>query len=401
MLKVKMMKNLKILGMFMISLFIFSSLGAVYSVAAAGVESFSAKEKLPALLSDVIGLDLSKYTITEERYKPRYEYGGAVEVEYCGFTLVDKKDGEVSVMSEFYNGVPNWVLISPSTGSLYYSIEPPKSSVEKMKNILERYVTFAQKYDITTLDASLAFDLLNKAPDRLPEGDRLPVKDSSGDMTLYIAQNSFGFAYAVNGVAVPNRSWSIDFTDVITFHDTFGLYRVCDVNTYASEEEFVSFAFVLAQKFCDDHLFYQVGEDGVEVEVRPDWSNMRSEVGLLMISGQQYNNPINNELLAQGTGVSFNADRDALTLYPFWSAVFYFSYPIGNVYGVQVGVWGDTGEVAYCWEQGFLGNSQNTYDDSTVEPSNSGNLLGLAVVVALIAVVVMVVVVMFIKKNRK
>ncbi|MDR2707923.1 MAG: hypothetical protein LBB87_04180, partial [Nitrososphaerota archaeon] len=173
------------------------------------------------------------------------------------------------------------------------------------------------------------------------------------------------------------------------------------VNVLSSEEEFTSFAFVLAQKFCDDHLFYQIGADGVEVEVRPDWSNMRSEVGLLMIPGQQYNNPINNELLAQGTGVNFSAGRDALTLYPFWTAVFYFSYPIGNVYGVQVGVWGDTGEVAYCWEQGFLGNSQNTYDDSPSEQTNStGNLLGLAVF-ALVVFVAVVVVVVFVKKNRK
>jgi len=128
-----MMKNLKIFGTFMISLLVFSLVMSVCSVPVVGVSDFSAKDKLPALLSDVIGLDLSKYSITEERYKPRYEYGGAVEVEYCGFTLVDSEGGEVSVMSEFYNGFPEWVLISPSTGSLYYAINPPKDSVEKMK----------------------------------------------------------------------------------------------------------------------------------------------------------------------------------------------------------------------------------------------------------------------------
>jgi hypothetical protein len=110
---------------------------------------------------------------------------------------------------------------------------------------------------------------------------------------------------------------------------------------------------------------------------------------------------INNELLAQGTGVNFSANRDALTLYPFWTAVFYFSYPIGNVYGVQVGAWGDTGEVAYCWEQGFLGSSQNTFENSPFEQSNSGgSLLGLAVI-ALIGIVVMVAVVLIVKKNCK
>ncbi|MCL1971169.1 MAG: hypothetical protein FWF66_06940 [Candidatus Bathyarchaeota archaeon] len=397
------MKKLKIIGLFVVSLLVLSMF-SIYSgcdIGTANAENFSAKEKLPALLSDVIGLDLSKYTLTNERSATQYLYGNSVEVENCAFELVDVKGSELTVRGHFYNGIPNSINVGVVDSSFYYAIDTPKNSVEKMKNILERYEIFAQKYGVATLDVSLALDLLNKAPTALP-AQGVPANVSLGNMTLFIAQNSFSFVYTVNGVIVPNRGWSIDFMDnAISFSDSFGLYRVCDVNTYASEEEFVSFAFVLAQKFCDDHLFYQVGEDGVEVEVRPDWSNMRSEVGLLMISGQQYNNPINNELLAQGTGVSFSADRDALTLYPFWSAVFYFSYPIGNVYGVQVGVWGDTGEVAYCWEQGFLGNSQNTYNDSTVEPSNSGNLLGLAVIIALIAVVIMVVVVMFIKKNRK
>jgi len=198
------------------------------------------------------------------------------------------------------------------------------------------------------LDTSLALDLLNQAPNSLPAYGSL-ANVTLGDMTLFISQNSFSFGYTVNGVNIPNKSWSIDFADKISFHDTFGLYSTSSVNVF-SEEEFTNFAFDLAQKFCDDYLFYRTGEDGVEVEVRPDWSRMRSEIGFNMIPGQIYNNPINAELLEQGTGVSFSAERAALTLYPFWTAVFYFSWPIGNIHGAQVGVWGDTGEVAYCYE---------------------------------------------------
>jgi len=38
------------------------------------------------------------------------------------------------------------------------------------------------------------------------------------------------------------------------------------------------------------------------VEIKPDLSKGRSDVSFTMISGQLYNNPINNELLEQGTG---------------------------------------------------------------------------------------------------
>ncbi|MDR2707593.1 MAG: hypothetical protein LBB87_02440, partial [Nitrososphaerota archaeon] len=102
------------------------------------------------------------------------------------------------------------------------------------------------------------------------------------------------------------------------------------------------------------------------------------------------------------------------TLYPFWTAVFYFSYPIGNVYGVQVGVWGDTGEVAYCWETGSLGSSDVPSNGSSDVPSNGsssseqsksfGDLLSRAIValiVGLIVIVAVMVVVVFVKKNRK
>jgi hypothetical protein len=396
-----MMKKLKTIGLLIISLLLLSSFSvfSIYSVKTTSAESFSAKYKLPVFLSDVFGLDLSKYSMTNERSATQYIYGNSVEVENCAFELVDTKGGEITVRGHFYNGIPNSINVDVIDSALYYTIEPP-NSVEKMKNLLERYAVFAQIHDIDTVDVSLALDLLSKAPSALPTNGT-PANVTLGDMTLFIEQNSFSFVYTANGVIFPNRSWSINFAgNTLSFSDSFGLYGVCDVNVF-SEETFTNFAFELAQKFCDDHLFYRTDEDGVEVEIIPDWSNMRTEIDYKMIPGQIYNNPINNELLEQGVGVSFSADRAALTLYPFWSAVFYFSWPIGNVYGVQVGVWGDTKEVAYCWEYGFLGGSQSPSVRSSSEQSSPyDNLLGIAVI-ALIAIIAMAVVVMFIKKTHK
>jgi hypothetical protein len=153
-----MMKKTKIVGIVVINVFVFS----LFSVCSGGyvgaVTGFSAKEKLPALLSDVIGLDLSKYTITNERSATQYTYGDCVEVENYAFELVDTKGGELTVRNHFYNGIPNSINVGVIDSSLYYAVEPPKNSVEKMKNILERYTIFAQKYDIDTLDVSLALE---------------------------------------------------------------------------------------------------------------------------------------------------------------------------------------------------------------------------------------------------
>ena len=47
-------------------------------------------------------------------------------------------------------------------------------------------------------------------------------------------------------------------------------------------------------------------------------------------------------------------ERDPLTLYPYWVVLFYFNEPIAGVEGMQVGVWGDTGEILYCSGFGYL-----------------------------------------------
>jgi hypothetical protein len=117
-------------------------------------------------------------------------------------------------------------------------------------------------------------------------------------------------------------------------------------------------AWDLVKAYSEKLTFYQTGEDNVTKMVKPDWSQMTSDVGFTMIPGQQYNNSLNDDLLSQGTGVSMgNTTRAPLALYPFWSAIFYFSKPIDNIVGIQVGIWGDTKEVAYIDTYGYLGGS--------------------------------------------
>ncbi|MDR2707924.1 MAG: hypothetical protein LBB87_04185 [Nitrososphaerota archaeon] len=394
-----MVRKCDIVGMFLTSLLVFSLFVSVCSVGVVGVSGFTAKDKLPVLLSDVFGLDLSKYTITNDGYGVRYEDGGYIEVEQCGFKLVDENGGMVSVMSEFYNGFPEWVFISPSTGSLYYVIEPPDGSVEQLRNVFERYVIFAEKYGIDTVDATVALDLLSRVSGSLPRSELSPTKVSSDNMSLYISQRSFGFGCVIDGFDIPNKTWGITFNnDRISFHDRFELYGVWGLGVF-SEEEFTSFAFDLAKKFCDASVFYE-DKYGVMVEVKPDWSKKRSDVGFLMIPGQFYNSSRNNNFLEQGTGVNMGSTvRDALTLYPMWTANFYFSQPIGNIEGIQVGVWGDTKEVAYCDVNGFLGNSQYFHDGSSDNQSNFGDLLGVVIILIVIAAIVAAVV--FVKKKYK
>ncbi|MCL2133982.1 MAG: hypothetical protein FWH37_00255 [Candidatus Bathyarchaeota archaeon] len=381
------MRKYKIVGTFILSLLVCSLFVSVCSRGVVGVSGFTAEEKLPALLTDVIGLDLSKYDKMEGHtyYGTTYRYGETVEVEQCGFWLVDTKGDVVTVMSEFYNGFPEWVNIRADT-SFHYAIEPFKGSVGELQSFFERYMDFAQKYDIFTVDKFAGLDLFNTV------SSNLPTKVSSDDLSLYVSKQSFGLGSIANGVELPNKSLSIEITDDhIVFSDTFGLYSVCDVNTL-SKAEFTDFAFEVAQIFCD--TFFVLGENDVNIE----WDLERSDIGLNMIPGQLYNNPLNNELLEQGVGTSYSKDRDALVLYPMWQARFYFNQNIDNIDGVQVGVWGDTGEIAYCWETGHLGTPEFPLDKS-FEQSNSSDTLWGFVVAVLVIIIGLALVVVSIKKK--
>jgi hypothetical protein len=387
---------------------------STYIVGVVGNSSVSAKDKMPVFLSDVFGLDLSKYSVAEEGYGTHYEMGGLVEVDGYSCTLVNSKGGQVAIHGTFHNGFPYWFHISPrSDDPLYYVLDPLDGSVKSMKSFFERYVVFAQKYGIPTIDKSVALDLFSRAPSNLPASQLSAARVALDDVSLYISQEGFGFGSIIDGVEVPNKSLGLTFVNnVLTFSDSFTFYEVSScVNFFSSEDEFTSFAFGLAQKFCEDYVFYQVGEGGVEVEVRPDWSDMWSDVSLKMISGQQFNNALNDALLAQGVGISSGGTvREASVLYPFWSAIFYFSRPVGNVVGVQVGVWGDTGDVAYCYEYGFLGGFYgssagtpiyDSLDDGGSGSSNPINHYGYLLLGGVVLIVLVTAGGIFVSKKKK
>jgi len=86
-----------------------------------------------------------------------------------------------------------------------------------------------------------------------------------------------------------------------------------------------------------------------------------------MVPGQIYNTSLNDALHHANMG---SIDRDPLTLYPEWQFVFYFGKSMGNIIGVQVAVWGDTGEIVNCNPYGFYGPGSQSTQSSQDSPAN-------------------------------
>jgi hypothetical protein len=186
--------------------------------------------------------------------------------------------------------------------------------------------------------------------------------------------------YSENGIDAPMKCLSLEITETettkICFADTWGLYTVA--STGASKSEVTNIAWVAAKNYN----LTAVGIDNSTVTLCHGWSN-RTETALSMVPGQIYNNSLNAAVKFATMG---SAVREPLSLYPLWQYVFYFDASIDGAIGIQVGVWGDTKEVAYCSTFGYYGEPTTVLltPEPTTAPESPAN--GTTIVIVLIAI---------------
>jgi hypothetical protein len=382
----------------------------------------TAKDKLPEFLSQVIGLDLTKYNITNQGYGVTYpsRYGGVVKEENIIFTL-DSKDSKIAVAGVFDNGYIYWINFYPMEGSIIYAKQPSTNAFEETKNILQRYQTFTQNYGVDSSHIALALSMLSNVVDT-PSLSANPnnlnsisnfasLSATSENMTLKSSESGIGWGYSANGVGIPNKSMGIDFgSNTFTFADTWDLYSIGSFSVL-SKDEALNVALTAAKNY---NLTLASEKDALTI-VKPDWSSITYDIGLNMIPGQTYNTSLNNALNFATVG---DTTRNPLALYPLWQVIFYFNNSVGGgITGIQVGVWGDTKEIAYCSTYGFLGDSiasstptaqpsasplqqEQTTSVSSPEPSQQSTLLPTIILSAVLAAIIVIALVTIAVKKR-
>jgi hypothetical protein len=381
----------------MLLLVMATSVFSVCTVSAAD-SAVSAKEKLPAFLGDVLQIDLTKYTVANEGYGVLYpmRFGGAVKQESYSFTL-NGANSQVSVSSVFYNGYIAYLQVYPMSGSVFFSQQPQSSATAQTKRILENYRTFAEKYGIDTSNIPLALSMLSQVSDA-PKTTQTnqnfygingfnPINTTSGNMRLVASGSEIGFGFTFEGVDVLNRGLGMGFgSGTFLFDDTWGLYTVAG-GSAITKEQASTLALEAAEKYTVNLI-----QNGSSTALAPDWSNPRVEISLNMVSGQSFNNTLNNQL----NFVNSSVVREPLVLYPFWGAFVYFTTPLGNIDGIQVGIWGDTSQVAQI---NTFSQLQHTITPIPTQPSAPNNGLTIALIVGA-AVVVLAVVALAFKKRK-
>jgi len=316
-------------------------------------ENNDAEEKTLSFLTDVLRINLSSYILSQKGTGVNYpsEYGGAVKQTSVAFIYNSTENRTaLSVSAIYYNSNIWWFHVSTFGHPLNFLEQPSTSALNTTRAILERYQTFATKYNINTpLDTILT--LLSQSADWPHPSDQSAnfanvsdfayVNETLGDVQMVTSDSGAGWVYVAGGIAVINRYFSVTYnTGTFVLTDLWGLYHVASFGSL-TQDQASAIALEAAKKAAPS----LVGQT-------PDWSHPEVEIGMVMIPGQQFNNELSLQLRPSPSatinrnGVVFPTPvRDPLGLYPYWAAKVYFTYSIGNYVGIQVGIWGDTREV--------------------------------------------------------
>ncbi len=317
----------------------------------------TAKEKVPEFVSEVFGLDMTKYNITVDgsgdgygfHYPP--EYGGVAKEESMAFNLVSNKGTiyTVHIWGLFLNGFICSLNVDAPTSVPMFFVDPPTSALDESKNILQRYKTFAEKYGFDTSHVDSALTLLNavtSASSINPDLNILnnitgfvPSVTTVGNMKQETTEDSITWIYTDRGVDMPNRCMKIDFGHRdLRFVDTWNLFTVGCFSAISEDE-----ALRICWEAAKNYNLTLIGEDG-PYNPEFEWSN-RTFVKLNMVPGQIHNITAEDYSVSGG-----NITRDPMALYPSWFMVFYFKkhVPAGqrSIAGITVGLWGDTKEIS-------------------------------------------------------
>jgi hypothetical protein len=340
----------------------------------------TAEDKVSDFLSSVVGLDLTKYTLVQPSI-PSYsedspnlsesltyqnltlndQFGGLVEQETLSYDF-EYNGSSIDTMSVFYNGHMAFLKIySYSECDYVYSESPPTGILDHTKSILQRYQTFTLHNYAT--DTSYIVPMLNVLSNI---SDLSPATITNGNVTFQVSEDGdrtrIQWIYTQDGVSMTWKRMDIEFCNntLESFRDTWGLYSVSGLSEISSEE-----AFQIALEAAQNYEI-RVGYDDGETEIVkvPDLSNAPYTVSFTMVPFRFLDYQIHS-----------NMSRDPLTLYPYWQIHFYFNESIAGNTGIQVGVWGDTGEILYCSGFGYFGVSGTTNEQDTTEQTPDNQIL--------------------------
>lgn len=295
----------------------------------------TAPEKVLTILNDVVGLDMATYRTNLDTHNQDlfFETLPQENVKYA----LESDDSKLEVICTSVNEKLHSMSV--------YVLDGSPRMTQPATNVLEMAKDFINKYQ--TYSGASYYGALRPMLDNV-EANKNVTKTSGNvklEATVDQRYTDFRWKYAFNGVEAPSKCVALCFENgfLSYFIDTWSLYKIGSTDINLSEEEAVKIAMDRAKDFS-----WEVGYGNKSIEV--------TEFNIVGVS---------KTTLDFGNYVTKKDARggEPLTLYPGWYIKLYFDklYP-GNVYGVDVGIWADTGEVNDIYAMFLMGDYSSNGD---------------------------------------
>ncbi len=279
------------------------------------------QQKGLALSSNVLGFDTTKCNITTKEY-PRVSemsYLGVVPQDSIEYTLTSDTS-RARLFYTFANGKLQLleVLENEATQSV---AKPRTSDIFAAKSFLTRYQSYTSDVFYSQLSA-----LMNQVD--YNKNTTVTSKNLALQVNTTVDSTTFKWYYTSNGVIAPYSKFITIVVNngcVTAFVDNWSLYPVENTSVNISREKAIDI--------------------GLEAAKNHSWS-LKLDSSSLEPKNFNDSNVRWTALLFDG---SLNADnarnKNPLTLYPVWRVGIALDKWYGSLYGVQVDIWADTGEV--------------------------------------------------------
>lgn len=305
-------------------------------------------QKALSVIADVLGIDLTRYRLNLTRcYREELLVPHREVVEY----VLTSNNSKLRVRCELAGGGIYALWVFEREGAPHMK-HPVGDVLEMARDVLAGYEVFSGLQHVQEMRRLLEnVDALRN------------LTVTSGNMRLKLEilkalnRTYLKWAYSFNGVEASHKSLVLIFEgNFLKFlGDKWHLYRIGSHDIRISKEE----AIKLAVKAAKNHSWKVYLGNGTWTEVKAFNIAGVSEATLFFTNGVWESEARNG---------------DPLTLYPLWRIRLYLDklYP-GNVYGIYVMPWADTGEIYKVQEMILMGSYPSGSEDIP-ELANEGSL---------------------------
>jgi parallel beta-helix repeat protein len=278
------------------------------------------QQKGLTILKEVVGIDVSRYTVTAE--ENQYTAPDGIATGTVFYTLMSDSS-RVTALLEFTSGNLMMIHMLDINGPLY--LTTPQTNV----NAAELAKAFLSKYQTYTGDP--VYGELMHMLDNVDISQK--VNKTSGNAVLEVTSSdserpSFKWYYTSNGASAPYSKFiALGFRNgfLEAFVDKWQLYKIGSSEVNISEKD----AIAIALETAKTHSWsLKLDDDALDVKNFNE-SNVRW-TALIFDSSL-------GEDKSHGGG--------SLTLYPVWRVGIALNKWYGNMYGIEVDIWADNGEV--------------------------------------------------------